>query len=184
MVIINLLLNKIYHKIKKYDEIVIARHISPDPDAVASQIALRDSIKLTFPDKKVIAIGAGVARFKIFGNLDKLSMNDFSNALLIILDLPNSSRLDGVTVDSFKEVIKIDHHPFMEKIGETEWMDENSSSTCQMIIELILNTKLKMNQKIAENLFMGVVSDSERFLFSYTSSKTFYLIHRLLDSYP
>ena len=39
---------KIYKLIKKYDEIVIARHIGPDPDAIASQIALRDSIKLTF----------------------------------------------------------------------------------------------------------------------------------------
>ena len=33
---------KIYKKIQKYNTIVIARHIGPDPDAVASQIALRD----------------------------------------------------------------------------------------------------------------------------------------------
>ena len=43
--------NKIYKLISKYDNIVIARHVGPDPDAVASQIALRDSIKLTFPKK-------------------------------------------------------------------------------------------------------------------------------------
>ena len=33
---------KIYKKIKKYNSIVIARHVGPDPDAIASQIALRD----------------------------------------------------------------------------------------------------------------------------------------------
>ena len=43
----------IYREIKKYQNIVIARHISPDPDAIASQIALRDSINKTFPQKKV-----------------------------------------------------------------------------------------------------------------------------------
>ena len=55
---------KIFKLIKKYDEIVLARHIGPDPDAVASQIALRDSIKLTFPNKRVYAVGAGVSKFK------------------------------------------------------------------------------------------------------------------------
>ncbi|MCD8562464.1 MAG: hypothetical protein LRY26_01700 [Bacilli bacterium] len=43
--------SKIYRKIKKYDTIVIARHIGPDPDGLSSQIALRDIIN-TFPDKK------------------------------------------------------------------------------------------------------------------------------------
>ena len=37
---------QIYKYIKKYDNIVIARHIGVDPDAMASQVALRDSIKL------------------------------------------------------------------------------------------------------------------------------------------
>ena len=44
---------KIYNAIKKFDTIVIARHIGVDPDALASQIALRDSIRLTFENKKV-----------------------------------------------------------------------------------------------------------------------------------
>ena len=44
----------IYKAISKYDNIVVARHVGPDPDAVCSQLALRDSIRLTFPKKKCI----------------------------------------------------------------------------------------------------------------------------------
>ena len=55
---------QIVKKIKEYDEIVIARHIGPDPDAIGSEIALRDLIKHNFPNKKVYAVGAGVSRFK------------------------------------------------------------------------------------------------------------------------
>ena len=62
---------KVFKIIKKYNNIVLARHISPDPDAIASQIALRDSIKLTFPEKNVYAVGAGVHKFKYLGTLDK-----------------------------------------------------------------------------------------------------------------
>ena len=171
---------KIYHKIKKYDEIVIARHVGPDPDAIASQISLRDSIKLTFPNKKVYAVGTGVSKFKFYGLLDKIDENTLQNPLLIVLDLPNVLRVDGVDVNNYKEIVKIDHHPGEDKMGEVEYVDESASSTCQMVIELILDTKLKINKKIAENLFLGVVSDSDRFLLSYTTVKTFEIIARLI----
>ena len=55
------IINKVYKKIKEYDEIVIARHVGPDPDAMASQMALKESILLTFPDKKVYAVGNSVS---------------------------------------------------------------------------------------------------------------------------
>ena len=61
---------EIYKKIKEYDTIVTVRHISPDPDAIASQLALRDSIKLTFPNKKVYALGSSVSRFKKYGSME------------------------------------------------------------------------------------------------------------------
>ena len=68
--------NEIIDKIKQYDTIMIARHIGVDPDALCSQLALRDSIRLTFPEKKVLAIGTGSQKFAHFGKLDKLEASD------------------------------------------------------------------------------------------------------------
>ena len=178
---LNTIYKQIFKKIKQYDNIVIARHIGPDPDAIASQTSLRDSIKATFPDKNVYAVGTGVSKFKYYGLLDKTPDGDLSNTLLITCDVPGSIRIDGANIHEFGEVIKIDHHPFEEDFGGIEWVDDTASSICQMIIELIYNTKLVMTQKVAENLFMGVVSDSDRFLLSYTSAKTFYLISKLIE---
>ena len=53
----------------KGNSVYVQMHNFPDPDAIASQIALRDSIKLTFPEKKVYAVGAGVHKFKYLGSL-------------------------------------------------------------------------------------------------------------------
>ncbi len=173
---------RILRKIKQYDVIVIARHTSPDPDAIASQIALRDAIKLTFPKKEVYAVGTSVSKFKYYGTLDKIDETNFSkDALLIALDVPNISRIDGVDKTAFKEMFKIDHHPSEENFGECDWVDETSSSTCQLIIEFILESGIKLDRKVAENLYLGVVSDSDRFLISYTSSKTFHLVAKLID---
>ena len=166
------LLKNIYKEIKKYDEIVIARHIGPDPDAICSQIALRDSIKETFPNKKVYAVGAGVAKFKKFGNLNKVNYAELHNPLLVVLDVPNLYRVDGIEDLKYTSILKIDHHPKEDIIGNVDWTDTEKSSTCQMVAELVLYTKLKLTKKVAENLFLGMVSDSERFSLKNTTYET------------
>jgi bifunctional oligoribonuclease and PAP phosphatase NrnA len=172
----------IYKKIKKYDNIVIARHVGADPDGLASQIALRDVILNTFPHKKVYAIGYPASKFKYIGILDKFKEEMYDNSLLIVLDTPDKGRVDGVDTSKFKDSIKIDHHPFIEKFCNFEWIDEDASSAAQMIVELINNTKLKMTKEAAEKLFIGIVADTNRFLFYYTTPKTFKLVSELIES--
>ena len=178
---INPVIKKIYKKIKKYNTIVIARHIGPDPDAVCSQIALRDTIKATFPSKNVYAVGMSVSRFKSFGTLDKINEEELDNPLLIVLDVPNISRIDGITFSRYKEVIKIDHHPYEDKMGDTELVDTTSCSVAQLIGELVLNTRLKLTKEVAENIFLGIVSDSDRFLLQYTTAKTFKVVNQIIE---
>ncbi|MDD3392914.1 MAG: bifunctional oligoribonuclease/PAP phosphatase NrnA [Bacilli bacterium] len=176
----NRLLKTIYKKIKKYDTIVIARHVGPDPDALASQIALRNIILNTFPKKKVYAVGSPASKFKYLGILDKFSEEMYDKSLLITVDIPDKARVDGVNPDRFKESIKIDHHPFVEKFCKYEWIDDTASSAAQMIMELTFNTKLVITKEAAEKLFIGVVADTNRFLFYYTTPKTLDLISTLI----
>lgn len=175
-----LLFRNIYKKIKKYDTIVIVRHVGTDPDALASQIALRDVILNTFPKKKVYAVGNPASAFKYLGILDKFNEEMYQNSLLISLDVPDAGRVDGVDVRLFKDSIKIDHHPFVEKYCNLEWVDDSASSTCQMIMELILNTRLKITKSAAEKLYIGLVSDTNRFLFYYTTTKTFDIVSKII----
>ena len=45
IILLNSVYKQILKKIKEYDNIVIARHVGPDPDAIGSTIALREIIK-------------------------------------------------------------------------------------------------------------------------------------------
>ena len=174
--------NDLIEKIKEYDTIVIVRHVGVDPDALCSQLALRDSILLSYPSKKVLAIGSGSSKFVNIGKLDKVE--NVSNALLIVLDTPDKRRVDISTFSGYDYLIKIDHHPFIEKFCDLEYIDDSKTSTCEIIMDMILNTDLKCNGQISELLFMGLVSDSNRFLFNNSTPATFNLVSKYLEMYP
>lgn len=172
---------KIYKEIKKAKKIVIARHIGPDPDALGSTLGLKDIILNTFPSKEVYVVGSPASKFKYLGHLDKFDDN-MLGALLIVTDTPNASRVDGVDVSKFNKSIKIDHHPFLEEFCNIEWIDDRASSASQMILELVTKTPLKMSTEAAYKLYTGLVADTGRFMFAYSTSKTFGLVAELLKN--
>ena len=172
----------IYNEIKKYKTIYIARHIGPDPDAFGSQMALKNSIKLTFPEKEVYAVGASVSRFKYFGKIDKIDSFDYENALLIVTDTPDNKRVDIDNFLNFSHVIKIDHHPRVDTFGSIEYVREDASSASELVYEVLENTKLKVDSEVAGYIYLGIVSDTNRFLFN-TNSRTFEIVSNMIKKY-
>ena len=173
--------NEIVSKIKEYDTIVIARHVGVDPDALCSQLALRDSIRLTYPNKKVIAIGTGSSKFLHLGKLDKIEKVE--NALLIVLDTPDQKRVDSLDFSQGSYSIKIDHHPFIEKFCDLELIEDDRSSTCEIIMDILNESELECNDQIAELLYIGLVSDSNRFMFNSCNADTFLSVSNLFQKY-
>lgn len=174
---------EIYKAIKKYDEIVIARHTGADIDALGSQLAMQEIIKETFPEKKVYVIGAYSSKFKFVGQLDREEDLKLENPLLIVLDTPKTSRIDTLDLSKYSFKIKIDHHPLEEKFGDIELVNDKSSSACEVVIDLCNNTKLKMNKIAAERLFMGIVSDTNRFMYPSTSYETMNKAAKLIEEF-
>ena len=171
---------QIFKVIKKYDTIVIARHIGADPDALGAEFGLKEIILRLFPDKKVYAVGNPASRFKFFGNNDKIDEIDTTKSLLIVVDTPDLKRIDGANPENFEYVIKIDHHPIIDKYGNIEYVDDTASSTAQLIAEFAFNNNIRLNKKEGELLYLGIVGDTDRFLHDYTSVKTFELVTRLI----
>lgn len=175
------LFKEIYKLIKRYNTIVIARHIGADPDALGSQFALKELLKTNFKDKKIYAVGATASKFRFMGSLDKPDKIDLSKTLLIVLDTPDKKRIDGIEdLEEYGSVIKIDHHPFVDEYADIEYIEE-CSSTSQLIFKFILETKLKITKKIAENIYIGIVGDTDRFLHDYTTNETIELVSKLLN---
>lgn len=174
----------IYKTIKSYDSIVIARHVGVDPDAMASQIALAKSIKLTFPLKKVYAVGNGTVKFNFMGNLDKeVSFDKDDKVLLIVVDTPDKRRVDIEDDIHYDYSIKMDHHPFIEKFCDIEYIDDTKSSASEIIYDFLKSTKLEMSKEICEILYAGIVADTNRFLFNNSKAETFKAVSEMIEDY-
>lgn len=175
------MLKSIYKKIENFNTIVIARHIGVDPDALGAQFALKKSIENTFKDKKVYAVGSKSSKYNYFPKLDKYE-NSLKDSLLIVVDTPDKKRIDISDIENYQEICKIDHHPFIERFGEYEYIKTDSSSASELVLAFIKENNMFIDEEIAKYIFLGIVSDTNRFLFNTTAS-TFEIISNLITKY-
>lgn len=175
--------SKILNKIVDYNSIVIARHIGADPDALGSQLGLKQLINELYPDKKVYAVGTIASKFRFMGSTDKTDGVDFSKSLLIVLDVPDLKRIEGIDdVEKFDYIIKIDHHPVVDVYADIELIDNTASSASQIVLDMIFNLELELSSEVASKLYLGIVSDTDRFLHDCTTYKTLELVSKLVKT--
>ncbi|MGP7818455.1 DHH family phosphoesterase [Niallia sp. 01092] len=162
--------------IKKYETIIIHRHIRPDPDAYGSQGGLAEIIKASFPTKKVYTVGKEETSLHFLRRLDVIEDSEYTNALVIVCDTANQDRVCDKRYTTGDMLIKIDHHPNDDAYGDLVWVDTSASSTSELIYEFYLFGKeqgLILNDEAARLLYAGIVGDTGRFLYPSTTEKTF-----------
>lgn len=174
---------QITEKIKMYETIIIHRHVRPDPDAIGSQVGLKEMIQRSFPDKNVYAVGSEDPSLHFLARMDEIEDDVFNEALIIVCDTANTGRIDDERYKLGKEIIKIDHHPNVDEYGDLKWIDTDASSTSEMIYELYLSDKdtWKMTDNAARLIYGGIVGDTGRFLFPSTRNKTFRYAAELIE---
>ena len=125
----------ILDKIKEYDKIILFRHFRPDGDAVGSTKGFAAILKASFPDKKVYLQNADFSQYLSFlGSEDApLPDEEYADALGVVLDTGTSKRISNQKYALCKELVKIDHHIPVESYAPYEWVEEERSSTCEMV---------------------------------------------------
>lgn len=171
---------KIVSKIKEYNKIICLRHIDADGDAYGSSMGLAQLIKDNFPQKQVFTDGKNNESLSFLGKNNQLVEKDYHDSLVIVCDTANQERIDSEYWNLAKEKIKIDHHIKGENYANYEWIDSTYSATCEMLGELAVNANLKVSKEVANFLLLGIITDSGRFLYNNTTSRTFQIAAFLL----
>ncbi|WP_339022700.1 bifunctional oligoribonuclease/PAP phosphatase NrnA [Spiroplasma endosymbiont of Crioceris asparagi] len=177
--------NKIYkdisNVIKKYKNIIIAKHVMPDWDAQGSAVGLAEIIKENYKDKNVFIVGDNLNKNETFDD-KKLNENLIKESLLITVDVANFERIDFKFWNQANKIIKIDHHKKTDSdFGDYKLIDEHIPACTQVIFEWALAMKYKINKLAAENLFKGLVTDTGRFLYNEVNENTMIMGSKLFS---
>ena len=173
----------ILNEIKQYDRIIIHRHGKPDGDAIGSQIGLKHIIRENFPGKEVYVVGDHAGHYSFIPDsvMDEIGDELYENALAIVLDCGASALISDDRYKLAKATARMDHHIFAEKICDTEVVETSYESCCGMVTDLALTCSLRLNPTAAKALYTGMITDSGRFRYDSTSSRTFRLASFLME---
>lgn len=175
--------NELYKLICKHDVITIWGHCLPDGDCYGSQVALKHLIMDTFPEKKVYIVGSGVpAFFGRLGNMDNPDDKTIKKSLGILVDVSCLSRVEDQRVELCKAFMKFDHHcpnKAHELFEHPSYVDDERIAAAEIIADFAVEFNMKFSKIAAEAIYLGMVTDSGRFIYHGTTKHTFEVIAML-----
>ena len=171
------------NEIKKDHRIIIHRHTKPDGDALGSQLGLKYLLEENFPEKEVYIVGDMTERYAFMTEspMDIISDDTYKGALSIVLDTSAKALISDSRYIMADMTARIDHHIFVEKIAELEITDTTFESCSGMIAAFAKEAELTLSPRSAKAIFTGMVTDSGRFRYDSTNSRTFALASFLLE---
>ena len=171
---------ELYQIILDHDVITIWGHTLPDGDCYGSQIALKNLILDTFPEKKVFACGSGLPSFfDRLGAMDHPSEEELKASLAILVDVSCLNRVELQEVRMCKDFIKFDHHclnPGNEPFPWPNFVDHERIAATEIIADFAIENNLKFSKISAEAIYLGMATDSGKFIYHGTTKHTFEII--------
>lgn len=181
-------------KISGAKKIVIYRHVSPDFDALGSQMGLATWIQDNFPDIEVHYVGESQddlipSLFPVPEVLDESFYEQ--DHLAICVDVSDTKRISDNHINKASYVIKIDHHPLPKeeyRYGDYLIVHPDRPAAAEILALFMLSRgglmkkKRILSQQAASYLYTGIVGDTGRFLYEDTDSATLRIAGDLLDS--
>lgn len=179
--------NEIFDIIDKSNNICIAGHKAPDGDCIGSVMALYEFLKPMNKNLSVCLDGAIPYNYKSFVDEEVLSKGyDGSNYdVVIILDCSDKERLGKFSdiLNNAKKTICIDHHKTNMSFADINIIDIHNSSTGELLYDIIasIGRENEITKKIAEYIYMAILTDTGKFSYSSTSSKTHKTVAFLME---
>jgi len=184
---------KIIAKIKPAENILLTTHHNPDGDGLGAEAALYHCLQSLGKAPYILNSAPLPPEYTFLNDgemfhtfqpgQDTCELEQFD--LLIIVDAGNTERLGhlGPVLNTLNlPTVCIDHHPFNNcPVGNASVIDVSAPATAVLIFELIkLLTPQAIDLKIAEALYVGVMTDTGSFRFENTTAETLLITAELL----
>lgn len=179
-------MNDLLDLVESANSIAISGHIRPDGDCTGSCLGLYNYLKESYGDKEIqVYLEPFSDSFSFLNGSDQVisskevTMKEYD--LFISLDCGSIDRLGGAEelFRAAKKNIVIDHHISNTFFGMTNLVENQKSSTCEVLFSLMDEDKISKNT--AEALYLGIVHDTGVFKHSNTSKETMKIAGTLME---
>lgn len=180
--------NKIKRLFLERKSFFLSTHLNPDGDALGSLVGLAVALKR---QGKKVKMGLGEkeplpSHYLFLPELDKIvypDSQDFEAEVFVALDCASLARLGG-WVEKAKKTdcfVNIDHHLSNERFARFNLVEAESSSTSELIFNILEELGFKLNKKAAQAFYVGILTDTGRFQYANTSARTFEVARKLIS---
>lgn len=173
--------------IEKYNRFLITSHMDPDGDSIGSQMALYYSLLNRGKIAAVVNQGSIPAKYRFLDsdNIIKFSSDKlpYTPEVVIVLECPSLDRIGFVRelIPESAILLNIDHHNDTENYARVNIVDKESSAVAEILYFLFEEDGSKITPEIAKQLYAAISSDTGRFRFGSTTSRSMYVASKLIE---
>lgn len=164
----------------KGDNFLIVVHQKPDGDCLGSALAFSNFLNRENKKNQIIIKDIVPKKFDYLPGSEQIvefsegdaALSKKSFDVVVFLDCA-TLEMSGFKKEDFtgKKIINIDHHPTNPNYGDINLINANASATSEILFDLFEEEKIKLDKKIAINLFSGIFTDTGGFQHSNTNLK-------------
>jgi bifunctional oligoribonuclease and PAP phosphatase NrnA len=166
---------EVLQAVRGHERFCLTTHERPDGDAVGSLAAMQGVLAAL--GKEALAFLPAEEfplpyeyRFIELNGLVTEPPADLAERVLIFLDCGNIDR-SPVGESDAQLVINVDHHHDNTRFGVINHVDPHSSCTAEMVWDLAHGLGVQATTAIAEALYVGLVTDTGRFMYENTGPR-------------
>jgi bifunctional oligoribonuclease and PAP phosphatase NrnA len=181
-------LEQVVEELEAADKLLLTTHENPDGDALGSLLGMH--LVLTQLGKDAVMF-LDAQEFPLpheyrdlpLGDVLKAPPDDIGERLVVFLDCGN---IDRMPVDFLRSgavrILNIDHHHDNTRFGEVNLVDPVACCTAELVWRLAKELGAELTQPIAEALYVGLVTDTGRFMYRNTGAESHRMAAELIEA--
>ena len=171
--------------LREGERFVLVTHENPDGDALGSLVAMQGVLSalgkdsLMFIARGEFPLPYEYAFFRFDGLVSDLP-SDLAQRTIVFLDCGNVDR-NAVEVGD-APILNVDHHHDNTRFGTINHVVPEASCTAEIVWDLMGELDVPLTPPIAEALYVGLVTDTGRFMYSNTGPAAHIMAARLIEA--
>jgi phosphoesterase RecJ-like protein len=179
---------QVLSEIRGAERFVLVTHEHPDGDALGSLVAMhriltalgKDSVMLMAADEFPLPYEY---RFFDLQGLSTVPPTDLLQRTIIFLDCGNIDRTPlAVVKGDDAHILNVDHHHDNTRFGTINLVDPAASCTAEIVWDLMRALGVEPDQDLADALYVGLVTDTGKFMYENTGSRAHEMAAELIDA--